>query len=254
MWSSRSKAEVTYDGDKDSLTVTNTRQFYDVVIDTSMTGGTVTASPASAAAGDTVTLTVTADAGSELTGLTVSTDTGAAVELAQDPDHPGLYRFVMPAASVRVSASFARIVYTVTEGKDASWLKGSRDGLSVTVKRSPHDESCFGHFTQLLVDGDAWKDGRDYTAAAGSTVVTLKAKTLNRLSAGKHTVTITFDDGSVSTGLTILVPPGGYSPGTGDSSRIGFWAALMLLAGLGFVGADYARRRLRRPRYVGKHM
>ena len=65
--------------------------------------------------------------------------------------------------------------------------------------------------------------------------------------------TITFDDGSASTGLTILVPPGGYSPTTGDSSRIGVWAAVMVLAGLGFVGADYARRKFRRPRYVGKH-
>ena len=152
-----------------------------------------------------------------------------------------------------LTANFTQVIYKVTEGKDASWLKGSRDGLSVTVKRSPHDESCFGHFTQLLVDGDAWKDGRDYTAAAGSTVVTLKAKTLNRLSAGKHTLTFAYDDGAAETTLTILVPPGGYSPGTGDSSRLGLWAGVMLLAGLGFAGADYGRRRLRKPRYVGKH-
>ena len=36
-------------------------------------------------------------------------------------------------------------------------------------------------------------------------------------------------------------------------SRILLCAAVMVLAGLGFAGADYARRKLRRPRYVGKH-
>lgn len=111
----------------------------------------------------------------------------------------------------------------------------------------------------MAIDGEVLSEDssaliqKDYRAEEGSTVITLHAKMLNRLSAGKHTVTITFDDGSVSTGLTILVPPGGYSPTTGDSSRLGFWAAVMVLAGLGLAGTDYARRKLRRPRYVGKH-
>jgi len=124
---------------------------------------------------------------------------------------------------------------------------------------SGKDDNSFQHFKSVAIDGAVLSEDssaliqKDYKAEEGSTVITLHKKMLNRLSAGKHTVTITFDDGSVSTGLTILVPPGGYSPTTGDSSRIGFWAALMVLAGLGFAGADYARRKLRRPRYVGKH-
>ena len=250
-----------YDG-ADSLTVKNTRQFYGVVIDTSMTGGTVTATPASAAAGDTVTLTVTPDMGSELTSLTV-TATGAAVTVNPDQNDPNLYSFVMPATGVEVTATFEKILYTVVEGADSSWLKGSNGDLSIRVKRDPKDETCFQHFRNggsVAIDGTVLSEDssaliqKDYKAEEGSTVITLHKKMLNRLSVGKHTVTITFDDGSVSTGLTILVPAGGYSPGTGDSARIGFWAALMLLAGLGFAGADYARRRLRRPRYVGKHM
>ena len=255
-------ATVAYDG-ADSLEVTNTRQFYGVVIDTSMTGGTVTATPASAAAGDTVTLTVTPDKGSELTSLTV-TATGTAVNVDPDQNDPNLYSFVMPATGVAVTATFKEILYTVVEGADSSWLKGSNGDLSIRVKRDPKDETCFQHFRKdgkgrVVIDGTVLSEDssaliqKDYKAEEGSTVITLHKKMLNRLSAGKHTVTITFDDGSVSTGLTILVPPGGYSPGTGDSARVGFWAALMVLAGLGFAGADYARRRLRRPRYVGKH-
>ena len=257
-------ASVKYDGEN-SLEVTNTRPLRDVVIDSSIAGGSVVASPASAAAGDTVTLTVTMDAGSELMSLTaVRTDTGEVIKPKQDPNDPNLYSFVMPAAEVKVSATFKEILYTVVEGADSSWLKGSNGDLSIRVKRDPKDETCFQHFRKdgkgnVAIDGTVLSEDssaliqKDYKAEEGSTVITLHKKMLNRLSAGKHTVTITFDDGSVSTGLTILVPPGGYSPTTGDSSRIGFWAALMVLAGLGFAGADYARRKLRRPRYVGKH-
>lgn len=257
-------ASVKYDGEN-SLEVTNSRPLRDVVIDSSMTGGTVTATPASAAAGDPVTLTVKPDAGSELTSLTVTdTATGDVIKPKQDPNDPNLYSFVMPAGSVEVTATFKEILYTVVEGADSSWLKGSKGDASIKVKRDPKDETCFQHFRKdgkgsVAIDGAVLSEDtsaliqKDYKAEEGSTVITLHKKMLNRLSAGKHTVTITFDDGSVSTGLTILVPPGGYSPGTGDSSRIGFWAALMVLAGLGFVGADYARRKLRRPRYVGKH-
>ncbi|MBQ7436712.1 MAG: leucine-rich repeat protein [Oscillospiraceae bacterium] len=253
-------ADVKYDR-ADSLEVTNTRQFYGVVIDTSMTGGTVIVTPASAAAGDTVTLTVTPDKGSELTSLTV-TATGKAVNVDPDQNDPNLYSFVMPATGVAVTATFKEILYTVVEGADSSWLKGSNGDLSIKVKRDPKDETCFQHFRNggsVAIDGAVLSEDtsaliqKDYKAEEGSTVITLHAKMLNRLSAGKHTVTITFDDGSASTGLTILVPPGGYSPTTGDSSRIGVWAAVMVLAGLGFVGADYARRKFRRPRYVGKH-
>ena len=253
--------EVKYDGGG-SLTVTNSRPFREVVIDSSITGGMVAALPASAAEGDPVTLTVTPDADSELTGLTVTNaDTGAPVDVVQDPKDPNLYSFEMPAAGVNVLASFQEIIYRVVEGADSSWLKGSKGDVSIKVKRDPKDNS-FEHFRNggsVAIDGTALSEDssaliqKDYKAEEGSTVITLHAKMLSRLSAGKHTVTITFDDGSVSTGLTILVPPGGYSPGTGDSSRIGFWAAVMIFASLGFAGADYGRRKLRRPRYVGKH-
>ena len=120
-------ATVKYDGDKDSLTVTNTRQFYDVVIDTSMTGGTVTATPASAAAGDTVTLTVTPDKGSELTSLTV-TATGAAVTVNPDQNDPNLYSFVMPATGVTVTATFKEILYTVVEGAEGQQWRPVHQG------------------------------------------------------------------------------------------------------------------------------
>ena len=152
--------------------------------------------------------------------------------------------------------------YVVEAESTSAWMKGSRDDAVIKVRLrglSGKDDNSFQHFKSVAIDGAGLSEDssaliqKDYKAEEGSTVITLHKKMLNRLSAGKHTVTITFDNGEVEAPLTILVPPGGYSPATGDGARIGFWAALMVLAGLGFAGADYARRRLRRPRYVGKH-
>ena len=152
--------------------------------------------------------------------------------------------------------------YVVEAESTSAWMKGSRDDAVIKVRLrglSGKDDNSFQHFKSVAIDGAGLSEDssaliqKDYKAEEGSTVITLHKKMLNRLSAGPHTVTITFDNGEVEAPLTILVPPGGYSPATGDSARVGFWAALMVLAGLGFAGADYARRKFRRPRYVGKH-
>ena len=43
----------------------------------------------------------------------------------------------------------------------------------------------------------------DYDAKAGSTIVTLKAATIENLSVGTHTISILFDDGKAETKLTV---------------------------------------------------
>ena len=71
----------------------------------------------------------------------------------------------------------------------------------------------------------------DYTAVAGSTVVTLKASALQKLSVGSHTVTVKFDDGKVSTGLTVKAASGTdtpTSPKTGDESNLALWLTMMI--------------------------
>ena len=93
--------------------------------------------------------------------------------------------------------------YRITQGANATWTKGSTKGVSITVKRSVADETCFGHFAGVDIDGTALAEGTDFTASAGSTVVTMATSMLENLEAGAHRVTIRFDDGSVSTGLTV---------------------------------------------------
>lgn len=93
-------------------------------------------------------------------------------------------------------------VYTVTEGADGSWTKGSGEDFRITVKRSFDDDECFSHFAGVSVDGKALEKSA-YTAVNGSTVVTLGADALEQLSEGGHTVTVEFDDGEAETEITV---------------------------------------------------
>ena len=81
---------------------------YDVNISNSITNGTVTANPTSAAENKSVTLTVTPDPGYELDTLTVDDDDVTASVTN------GTYTFTMPAEDVDVTATFKKTDYTVT--------------------------------------------------------------------------------------------------------------------------------------------
>lgn len=94
------------------------------------------------------------------------------------------------------------VYYTVVGGGNSTFTKGSASDLVVTVKRSEADETCFSHFTGVQIDGVSLVSGTDYTAVAGSTVITIKAETLNNLSEGGHTITVLFDDGKIETSVT----------------------------------------------------
>ena len=112
-----------------------------------------------------------------------------------------------------------------------------------TVKRSVDDSACYTHFAGVAIDGALLSAG-DYTAVSGSTVVTLKAATLQRLTNSTHTVTFLFDDGSVSTLLTIRANP--VSPATGDNRLTGLWAWLTGLSALGIAGTLFFLRKRRK--------
>lgn len=112
-----------------------------------------------------------------------------------------------------------KVTYTVTNGANKTWTKGSNATSTITVKRSEADDTCLSHFSGVEVDGKALEKDTDYTVAAGSTVVTLKASALQKLSVGSHTVTITFDDGEASTGLTVKAASSGTNSNAGGSSK-----------------------------------
>jgi len=134
------------------------------------------------------------------------------------------------------------VKYTVTSVKSSPWYKNSGKDLVITVKRDPDDSACFSLFTGVEIDGAALTAGTDYTAAAGSTVVTIKSTALQSFSAGNHTVTILFKDGTAETVLNIK--PASASPRTGDDG-VRLWAGLLFLSGMGLAALAPAWKRRR---------
>lgn len=85
----------------------------------------------------------------------------------------------------------------IIAGTNATWQKGSEDGLPFT------SNAAFADFLKVQVDGKD-VDSSNYTVEEGSTIVTLNASYLETLSAGKHTLAIVSDTGTAETEFTIL--------------------------------------------------
>lgn len=89
---------------------------------------------------------------------------------------------------------------------------GSTDGLVYT---SDIDIRAFAHYVK--VDGEELEEGKDYTVASGSTVVTLSNDYLNSLPVGEHTLNVYFlgtgEVGTVTTSDSFVVLAG--VPNTG---------------------------------------
>lgn len=85
----------------------------------------------------------------------------------------------------------------IIAGANATWQKGSEDGLSFT------SNAAFADFLKVQVDGKD-VDASNYTVKEGGTIVTLNASYLGTLSAGKHTLAIVSDTGTAETEFTVL--------------------------------------------------
>ncbi len=134
----------------------------------------------------------------------------------------------------------ALIGYSVAQGANGIWTKGSTDGYTITVKRSEDDASCFTHYVETLIDGKAVT----VSAKSGSTVVTINAETLETLSTGTHTVTIKFDDGEATLSLTVnAAQEQPDTPKTGDESHVSVWLILMFLSLTGSAALLISKKR-----------
>ena len=65
----------------------------------------------------------------------------------------------------------------------------------------PHDE-----FEGLLVNGEEWVEGIDFTARPGSTIVSITAERLMQLEAGRHIMTLVFSGEVLDVVFTLLKP------------------------------------------------
>ena len=143
------------------------------------------------------------------------------------------------------------IYYTVVSGANGTWTEGD---IVVTVKRSEDDEHCIDYFTGVKIDDIDLVNGTDYTAVAGSTVVTIKGSTLESLSKGGHMITVTFKDGTAVTSITLKDKASGTNtsgssaiPSTGEttSKYIGV-AVLCFVASGALFGVVLLERKKRK--------
>lgn len=138
----------------------------------------------------------------------------------------------------------------IIAGADATWHKGSDDGLSFT------SNAAFADFLKVQVDGKD-VDASNYTVKEGSTIVTLNASYLETLSAGKHTLAIVSDTVTAETELTVLAAEGEAADSkadndgdkeslaeTGDGSMLPI-AALSILAMVSAAAGALSLRRIR---------
>ena len=130
----------------------------------------------------------------------------------------------------------AMVDYKITKGDGAKWEEGS---LSFTAN------GAFKKFVSVFVDGKE-VDKANYTAKAGSTIITFKESYVETLSAGEHTITVTFTDGATSGDFQILEkepeptepatkptetkPVNPAVPDTGDEADLLLWFSLMITA------------------------
>lgn len=115
---------------------------------------------------------------------------------------------------------------------NGKWTKGLSEGVVITIKLSEADDTCFDHFVGVKLDGRSLVKDADYTVRKGSTIITLLPATLEKLSAGEHTVTVLFDNGEANTTLTVdeAKEESTTSPETGDGSNNGLWIMLIILS------------------------
>lgn len=120
--------------------------------------------------------------------------------------------------------------YKIIKGDGKVWMRS--EGDYEVVANGPFD-----WFTQLLIDGETVEPD-SYTAASGSTVVTLPKAYMDDLKDGKHTIVFVYENdgplGQAEGSFTVQTPASG-SPRTGDENNmlpygIAIVAALAALA------------------------
>ena len=121
--------------------------------------------------------------------------------------------------------------YTVTEGAGSVWTKGSGKTQRFVA------DGNIGYFRELQIDGKALSEGVQITD--GSTIADISAAAMEKLSAGKHTVTFVYKDGTASADFQVK----DQAPPTGDRNNIILWLALMMIALLGLGTVIILRRR-----------
>lgn len=107
--------------------------------------------------------------------------------------------------------------YRILEGNNSQWEKKADGGLRFKANGS------VSKFTGILVDGKS-VDAEHYSVTSGSTIITLKAAYLGKLSVGRHSLTVLYLDGKTSAVFETRIKSSGNgttggSSGSGDAQQ-----------------------------------
>lgn len=104
---------------------------------------------------------------------------------------------VIPANTAGKGRSTSK-AYRFTKGMDGKWKSTSDEGLEFTANGELAD------VIRVKVDGKIINLDKDYTIKSGSTIITLTPEFLKTLSSGKHTLTVVYKDGTVTTDFKVI--------------------------------------------------
>ena len=127
--------------------------------------------------------------------------------------------------------------YLITGGADQVVIKGFEKDVTITCNGE------FGRFTGFKVDGEE-PDPSNYTAVAGSTVLTLNKSYVETLTLGTHTIVFEYTTGRAQTNLIVKQAEVPNNPPTGDASHAALWTAVILLSmGIGIISLTAGRKK-----------
>ena len=135
--------------------------------------------------------------------------------------------------------------YTILEGTNQTYTLGSNK--DIVIKASGDKDKI----TAIEIDNGNVIDPSNYELAQGSTILTLKSSFLEDTSVGEHTITFKYNDGEVSTKLTIANAANNNptssnatnNPQTGDN--IMFYISMLGLSIIALAGAGIYLKKKR---------
>ena len=144
------------------------------------------------------------------------------------------------------SSTTADSQYVIVKGANGTW-----DGVNnyiVEVSDKAGDDTILDRYRSASVDGHQLGDG-EHVIRKGSVIVEINSDYLKTLSAGEHTIVVTFSDKSVSTTITVSAAASSSTsaasiPSTGENIASAYFAgAVFVLAACGFSSAVVVKKR-----------
>ena len=137
--------------------------------------------------------------------------------------------------------------FTITEGEDIVWLTNSDKSITIRIRQEGIYDWAYELFCDagktITIDGEALPEGAaDFSK--GSLIIEIMPDFLKTLSKGEHTLKVVFDNG-VTMEIKFTIRDAADVPASGESisSALYIGAAMLLLAGAGFVVSKRLARK-----------